>query len=399
MNRLTTKGVAGLKKPGLHGDGGGLYLNVKAAGSKSWTFIYSWNGRRREKGMGPFPAVSLHDARSKRDDARKQIVEGVDPLEVPAISESEAFGQVATALINDLEVGWKNPKHRQQWRNTLETYCKTIWSFPVASVGTGDIVAILKPIWHEKPETASRLRARIERVLDAAKVRGLRSGDNPARWRGHLQLLLPGSTRGSGVRHHPAMPYAQLPDFVIGLKTRISTSARALEFLILTWARTTEVLNMTWSEVDLDAAIWTVPAERMKMGVDHVVPLSDPALRVLRSMAVHGEDADGYVFPGQLPRKPLSGMSMEMLLRRMGCDDYTVHGFRSSARDWAGEETDYPREVAEWSLAHQVGDSSERAYRRSTALAKRRNLLNDWAQFLVKSATDTSHSPDDLVQA
>lgn len=385
MNRLTAKGVAALKKSGLHADGGGLYMNVKTTGSKSWLFIYSWNGRRREKGLGPFPVIALQDARTKRDEAKKQIAEGTDPLEAPEISEKGTFGDVATALIDDLEVGWKNPKHRQQWRNTLATYCKSIWTVPVASVSTGDIVSILKPIWHEKPETASRLRARIERVLDAAKVRGLRSGDNPARWRGHLQLLLPGSTRGAGVRHHPAMPYAQVPDFVLGLKTRISTSARALEFLILTWARTSEVLKMTWSEVDLAAASWTVPAERMKMGVEHVVPLSEPALLVLRSMAVHGSEPDAYVFPGQLARKPLSGMAMEMLLRRMGCDDYTVHGFRSSARDWAGEETDYPREVAEWSLAHQVGDAAERAYRRSTALAKRRDLLAAWGKFVSKS--------------
>lgn len=385
MNRLTAKGVAALKKSGLHADGGGLYLNVKTTGSKSWLFIYSWNGRRREKGLGPFPVIALQDARTKRDEAKKQIAEGADPLEAPEISEKRTFGDVTTALIDDLEVGWKNPKHRQQWRNTLAAYCKSIWTVPVASVSTGDIVSILKPIWHEKPETASRLRARIERVLDAAKVRGLRSGDNPARWRGHLQLLLPGSTRGAGVRHHPAMPYAQVPDFVLGLKTRISTSARALEFLILTWARTSEVLKMTWSEVDLAAASWTVPAERMKMGVEHVVPLSEPALLVLRSMAVHGSEPDAYVFPGQLARKPLSGMAMEMLLRRMGCDDYTVHGFRSSARDWAGEETDYPREVAEWSLAHQVGDAAERAYRRSTALAKRRDLLAAWGKFVSKS--------------
>lgn len=393
MNRLTAKAVVTAKKSGLLADGGGLYLNVKTTGSRSWLFIYSWNGRRREKGMGPFPTVSLQDARTKRDKARKDIAEGKDPLEIQEISQVQTFGEVATALINDLELGWKNPKHRQQWRNTLATYCKLIWSVPVASVNTGDIVSILKPIWHEKPETASRLRARIERVLDAAKVRDLRSGDNPARWRGHLQLLLPGSTRGTGVRHHPAMPYAQVPDFVLGLKTRVSTSARALEFLILTWARTSEVLKMSWSEVDLDAALWTVPAERMKMGVEHVVPLSKAALLVLRSMAVYGSKPDAYVFPGQLAHKPLSSMAMEMLLRRMGCDDYTVHGFRSSARDWAGEETDHPREVAEWSLAHQVGDAAERAYRRSTALAKRRQLLDQWGKFVSRSAAGGDYSP------
>lgn len=387
INRLTIKGAAALKESGLHADGGGLYLNIKKSGAKSWVLIYhvkeGAKSKRREKGLGSFNLVSLDDARTKRDEARKLLADGKDPLEVRARSdEVPTFGTVATALVDALEVGWRNPKHRQQWRSTLETYCAPIWNRPVDLVSTPDLVDILRPMWTEKPETASRLRARIERVLDAAKVNGHRSGENPARWRGHLQLILPGRTRGAGVRHHPAMPFDQVPDFVKGLKMRVSTAARALEFLIHTWARTSEVLLMVWREVDLEAKTWTVPAERMKMGREHVVPLTEPALVVLRAMAVCGMDPDAPVFPNS-KGKHLSNMSMDMLLRRMGCDDYTVHGFRSAARDWVGEETDFARELAEWALAHQVGSKVELAYRRGTALAKRRELMEAWSAFVA----------------
>jgi integrase len=382
MNRLTIKGAAALRKPGLHADGGGLYLSVKKSGARSWVFVFQWNGKRREKGLGSFQLVSLDEARERRDAARKLLAAGKDPLEADKPQATSTFGEVASALIADLEVGWRNLKHRAQWKSTLSTYCAPIWARDVAAVETADLVNILRTIWTEKPETASRLRARIERVLDAAKVRGLREGDNPARWRGHLQHILPGSTRGRGVRHHPAMPYAQVPDFVAGLKTRVSTAARALEFVIHTASRTNEVLGMRWREVDLEAREWTVPADRMKMGREHVVPLTEAALTVVRSMAVHGTKPDAPVFPSR-SGKPLSGMSMEMLLRRMGADDATVHGFRSSFRDWCGEETDYPREVAEAALAHVVGNSVERAYRRGTALAKRRELMDAWSAFVA----------------
>ncbi|NUQ17211.1 MAG: tyrosine-type recombinase/integrase [Sphingomonas sp.] len=381
INRLTVKGAAALREPGLHADGGGLYLNVKATGTRSWLFIYQWRGKRREKGFGSFQFVSLDDARTKRDEARRLLAAGKDPLEPERPEVSATFGEVASSLIRDLEVGWRNPKHRAQWRSTLEGYCAPIWDRSVDTVDTTDIVDILRPMWSAKPETASRVRARIERVLDAAKVKGYRSGDNPARWRGHLQHILPGKTRGSGVRHHPAMPYGQVPDFVKGLKARVSTAARALEFLIHTAARTSEVLGMTWAEVDMEAKLWTVAGDRMKMGREHVVPLTEAALIVLRSMAVRGQKPQAPVFPSSRG-VPLSNMSMEMLLRRMGCDDYTVHGFRSSFRDWAGEETAFPREVAEAALAHVVGNAVERAYRRGTALAKRRELMDAWSKFM-----------------
>ncbi|WP_324806364.1 integrase arm-type DNA-binding domain-containing protein [Sphingomonas sp. LY29] len=384
INRLTVKGAAALKEPGLHADGGGLYVNVKKSGARSFVFVFQWKGKRREKGLGSLTLVSLDEARAKRDEARKLLADGIDPLEPKAAANDITFGEVATSLIRDLETGWSNPKHRQQWRNTLANYCAPIWETPVDAVDTDALVAILKPMWNDKPETASRLRARIERVLDAAKVRGLRSGDNPAQWRSHLAHILPARTRGAGVRHHPALPYAQVPDFVKGLKTRVSTAARALEFLIHTAARTSEVLNMTWGEVNLNARLWTVPGERMKMRREHLVPLTEPALVVLRAMAVVGTDPAAPVFPSR-NGKPLSGMSMEMLLRRMQCDDFTVHGMRSSFRDWAGDETAFPREIVEMALAHIVGNAVEQAYRRGTALAKRRDLMEAWSAFVAGS--------------
>lgn len=386
INRLTIKGAAALKDPGMHADGGGLYLNIKKSGAKSWVLIYHTKDgaklKRREKGLGSFTLVSLEDARTKRDEARKLLAAGEDPLEQQAPKVTQTFGEVAVSLIRDLEVGWRNPKHRQQWRNTLESYCAPIWNRPVEKVGTPDIVSILRPIWTEKPETASRLRARIERVLDAAKVNGFRTGDNPAQWRGHLSHILPGATRGSGVRHHPAMPFEQVPDFTKGLKRRVSTAARALEFLIHTASRTSEVLKATWVEIDMDKALWTVPADRMKMGREHVVPLTEAALTVLRAMAICGTEPAAPVFPNA-KGKHLSAMSMEMLLRRMGCDDYTVHGMRSAFRDWAGDKTNFPREVAEAALAHLVGNRVEQAYRRGTALAKRRELMEAWSAFVA----------------
>jgi len=384
INRLTVKGAAALKKHGLYADGGGLYLRVKDSGSRSWVFLFQWRGKLREKGFGPCQVISLDAARTKRDEARQLLAEGQDPLAPKKSDVSESFGEVATALIRDLEVGWRNPKHRAQWRSTLQGYCAPIWSSPVDAIETADVVDILRPIWSVKPETASRLRARIERVLDAAKVRGFRTGENPARWRGHLQLILPGRTRGAGVRHHPAMPYDEVPDFVKGLKTRVSTAARALEFLIHTAARTNEVIGARWNEIDTDAKTWTVPADRMKSKREHVVPLTEGALTVLRAMTVVGTDADAPVFPSR-DGKPLSNMSMEMLLRRMGCDDFTVHGFRSSFRDWTGDKTDFPREIAEAALAHSVGSAVERAYRRGSALAKRRQLMEAWTAFVAGS--------------
>lgn len=385
IHRLTDRQLDRLPA-GMHADGGGLYLRVKPSGARTWAFIYQWEGRRREMGFGPVARLALKDARGRAEATRAMVVSGIDPLSQPKPARPGAdvtFGQAAEELLDSLETGWKNTKHRQQWRNTLTDHCRPIWKRPVRSIETADVLAVLKPIWTKTPETASRLRGRIERVLDAAKVKGQREGENPARWKGHLQVILPKARRASEVRHHPAMPYAEVPAFIRDLKKRRSTAARALEFLILTAARTGEVLGMTWREVDFDTAIWTVPTDRMKMEVEHRVPLTPAAITVLEAMKVFGCDPDGYVFPGETESGSLSNMAIARLLKRMERIGVTGHGFRSTFRDWVGEETDFPREVAEAALAHQVGNEVERAYRRGDALAKRRELMEAWADYVM----------------
>ncbi len=385
--RLTARSAATLKVAGLHADGNGLYLNITLSGAKSWRMIYRYSGKRCELGLGSFSATPLAQARDEVAKARAQLKEGIDPIavrrHVPA-EDSSSFGAVATELIDGIEAGWRNPKHRQQWRNTLATYAAPIWAKDVSAIDANDLVKLLKPIWHTKPETASRLRGRIERVLDAAKVRGLRSGDNPAGWRGNLSLLLPASKGKSSKQHHAAMPFSDVPALMASLKKRPATAARALEFTILTAARTSETLMATWSEIDLAARLWTIPANRMKAGKVHRVPLSDAALGILANMAKDNDVLpDAYIFPGARLRHPLSNMSMSMLLRRMKISNVTVHGFRSSFRDWAGEATQFPREVAEAALAHAVGSEVERAYRRGDALEKRREMMTAWADYLA----------------
>jgi integrase len=378
VNRLTARAVAAARKPGRLADGNGLYLNVSDTGAKSWRLIYYYQRKRRELGLGSANTTSLADARARAFDARKLLDEGKDPKEVwrPAPTVDTTFGAVALDFIEGLEAGWKNAKHRKQWRNTLRTYAQPIWDKPVADVDVADLLAILRPIWTSKAETASRVRGRIERVLDAAKVRGLRSGENPALWRGNLSILLPAKKKGPK-RHHPAMPFAALPAFMAKLASRPGLAARALELTILTAARTSETLHARWPEFDLEEKLWTVPAERMKAGKEHRVPLSDCAVAMLEALPRVSE----FVFPGLKPEKPLSNMAMEMVLRRMKVEDTTVHGFRSTFRDWCGEMTDFPREVAEQALAHTVGNEVERAYRRGDALSKRRELMAQWAAF------------------
>ncbi|SNS99452.1 Integrase [Sphingomonas laterariae] len=330
-------------------------------------------------GLGSLSLVSLAEAREAASKSRKMVADGVNPK---VERSDKSFGEAATSVIERLKPGWKNAKHTQQWTNTLKTHAAGLWDEPVASISTEDVIKCLDPIWTALPETASRVRGRIERVLDAAKVLGWRDGENPARWRGHLELLLP-KRRISARRHHPAMPYDQVPEFMRRLRNRHAVAARALEFTVLTAARTSETLKMRWHEVDLDNALWVVPPERMKMGIQHRVPLSPAALKILKHAAFLGNEADGFVFFGRSPDKPLSNMAMEMLLRRLDEDDFTVHGFRSSFRDWAGELTNHAREIAEAALAHAVGDEVERAYRRGDALAKRRQLMMEWDCFLA----------------
>ena len=304
--RLTALGIKRPMPPGLHADGDNLYISVTKSGTKAWRFIYHVSGRRRELGLGPYPAVSLADARERAEEGRRLLARGLDPKAEwrPQAKADGSFGAVALALIADRKGGWRNPKHRQQWENTLKTYAKPIWDKPVSEVDVEDVLAILRPIWTTKAETASRVRGRIEAVLDAAKVRRLRTGENPAAWKGNLALLL-AQRRNGPQRHHAAMPYVDLPGFMVELNDRPALAARALELTILTAARTSEVLQARWDEIDLDAALWVVPADRMKAGREHRVPLSPQAVAILRGIP----RISALVFPGQRRGKPLRVLS------------------------------------------------------------------------------------------
>lgn len=404
IHKLSARRVETEKNIGKHADGGGLWLFVTKDGSKRWVFNYQLDRRRREMGLGSAADISLAKARDLAADARKLLADGIDPLEARRVAEEEAvkaaeeeerkrkgpvlFGAFADAYIDTHEEGWKNPKHRQQWRNTIHTHAKALLKMPVQDIAIDDVVAVLKPIWRSVPETASRLRGRIENILDAAKASNHIDSpwENPARWRGSLSHLLPKRRTKKQVRHHPAMPFDELPDFWKRLRKRPALAARALELTIICATRTNETLRMTWAEVDLDAAIWTVPAERMKMGVEHRIPLPNAAVNLLRDLAKGSNcPPDAYVFAGQKMGMPLSQMSMTMVLRRMKLGHFTVHGMRSSFRDYMGEMTNHTETVVEQALAHQIGDETSRAYRRGDAFLKRRVLMNDWEAYLLAS--------------
>jgi integrase len=367
-------------RPGKYGDASakGLQLVVAPTGARRWVLRFMSQGKSREMGLGAFPEVSLADAREKALAARKLVKNGVDPIADRQRDQGlPTFGELADEVVAEQSRGFRNEKHRAQWTMTLTVYAAPLRSKPVDRVQTSDVLAVLNPIWLEKPETASRLRGRIERVLNAAKAKGYRTGENPAAWRGHLENLLPRQSKLSR-GHHAALPYADVPAFVARLRDREAVAALALEFAILTATRSGEVLNARWAEIDLDAKVWTVPAARMKAGREHRVPLSDPALSILAKLSA--TKVSEFIFPGQRRDGPLSGMAMEMVLRRMGVADHvTVHGFRSSFRDWAGNETHFPRELPEHALAHVIGDKAEQAYRRGDALEKRRSLMDAWA--------------------
>ena len=387
VNRLSARTVDTLRDAGRHADGAGLYLHIDAGGSKRWVFVFQWDGARKEMGLGSRDLVSLAEARVARDEARKLVAAGKNPIEErrksKAKSDNPTFGVLAEKLLDDIEGGWRNEKHRKQWRSTLKTYAAPIWDDALDSITTDDVVKCLQPIWTKKPETASRVRGRIERVLDAAKAKNLRHGENPARWKGHLETLLAAPQKLSR-GHHKALPYADAPKFMKALRGHESASARALEFTILTAARTGETLGATWAEIDADGRVWTVPGARMKAKKDHRVPLTDAAQKALGKRRAD----DQFLFPGIRDGKPLSGMAMTMQLRRLN-KEITVHGFRSTFRDWAGEETDHPREVIEAALAHTFGSKVELAYRRGDALEKRRLLMVEWAQFLTSQEGPT----------
>lgn len=383
INKLSDRKAKGQLLPGRHSDGAGLYLNVSDGGARSWVFMWKTNGRRREMGLGSLNAVSLSTARELAEKARRERAAGYDPIALRDASVSKTFGEVADELIASMSPTWRNPVHRAQWKMTLSVYCAPIRGKQVATIGVEDVLKILNPLWQTKAETAGRLRGRIERVLDFAKARGWRSGENPALWRGHLDAILPKRaklTRG----HHAAMPYDRVPAFLATLRGKHRVPALALEFTILTACRTNEALGSRWEEFDADSTLWTVPGSRMKGGRDHRVPLSDRAREILVEARKLG--SQGFVFPGAVRGKPLTNVAMAKLLKRME-GDFTVHGFRSSFRDWAGEATAFPREIAEAALAHLVGDETERAYRRGDAIEKRRKLMDAWAQFCADGHT------------
>lgn len=392
-NQLTAQTVKNAK-PGRHADGGGLHLLVKESGARSWVYRFMLNGKSRDIGLGAAgpDGISLADARDARDALRLKVKAGIDPIEerqreaAEALAAAQAaqaaqvagmtFKAVAETYIGANEGSWRNDKHRQQWKNTLATYVyPVIGELAVAKVGTAHVLQILEPIWNAKAETASRVRGRIETILDAAKARGYREGENPARWRGHIAQILPARsrlTRG----HHKAMPYEAIPAFVGALQKREAVAALALEFTILTAARTGEVIGAKWDEVDLEKAIWAIPANRMKAGKEHRVPLSRRTVEILR--ATQGLRKE-WLFPA-IKGGRMSGMAMSMLLRRMKVD-VTVHGFRSGFRDWSAECTGYAHEVAEMALAHSIENKVERAYRRGDLFNKRRRLMDDWATY------------------
>lgn len=387
---LTTKQVDKLirdAQPGATADNDGLYLKIGPTGAASWQFRFQVGGKRRMMGLGACSVLTLAEARDKAAEARKLAKQGIDPLEArkaAEVAEKAAvttFREAALDYIESHRAGWRNAKHGQQWANTLAQYVyPKFGDMPVGEVSTEDVLGALKPIWTDKPETASRVRNRIELVLDAARAKGLATGINPAAWRGHIDKLLPKRSKASR-EHHAAMDYRDLPAFYKRLTTeRGSLSAAALQLTILTACRTSEVLLAEWSEFDLANRLWTIPGNRMKARKSHRVPLSDAVMELLDTIMRMGK-SEGYLFPGAKVGKPLSNMTMTMVMRRLGYGDLTVHGFRSTFRDWAAEETHYPNIVAEMALAHTVKDEVEAAYRRGDLLERRRALMADWANY------------------
>lgn len=400
--KLTALKVDRLKAPGLYSDGGGLYLQISAGGARSWIFRYRMGGRKtpRDMGLGSLETVTLARARQDAKAKREGIQNGIDPIEARKADKAKAaldgaravtFKQCAEAYIAAHREAWRNEKHAGQWESTLEAYAyPKIGKLPVGEVDVGHVLKVLeqkcddvkgKPtLWSAKTETASRVRGRIEAILDWAKVRKYRTGENPARWRGNLEHTLPARGSVQKVEHHAALPYEEIGAFVESLKAQSGIAARALEFLILTATRTSETIGARWDEIDLDKALWVIPADRIKAGREHRVPLSASALAILKEQAKVREADAEHVFIGGKGKRPLSTNAFLALLRRMERTDITAHGFRSTFRDWAAERTNYPRDVAEMALAHAIGDKVEAAYRRGDLFEKRKRMMDDWAK-------------------
>jgi integrase len=385
---LTAKKVERVKAPGRYHDGHGLYLQVRNASNKSWLLRFERDGRERWLGLGPTHVFSLKEARERAREARQLLHDGIDPIDhrraervrLAAVkARAITFREAAQRYFDQHESKWRNRKHAAQFLWTLETYARPILDMSVADIATTDVLRCIEPHWLAKTETMQRTRGRIERVLDWCKVRGYRSGDNPAAWKGHLCEVLPARGQVAKVEHHPALPYTEAADFIAKLRERDGMAARALEFLILTVARTGEVLGASWNEIEWDARMWVVPADRMKGGREHRVALSERAIELLRELPK--DDGNDFVFIGSRPGAGLAKQGMVQVLARMGRTDVSVHGFRSTFRDWAAERTNFPRELAELALAHRVADKTERAYQRSDMLKKRFALADAWARY------------------
>lgn len=389
MNKLSARFVETNKKPGLSNDGLGLYLKTQKTGAKSWIFRYASpvTHRKRDMGLGTYPVVSLAQARQETLKLRLLISQGLDPIRVRDEGraahrqehETPDFASFATEHHAEIKDQWKNKKHAQQWINTLTRYAfPVIGKMEMAQINVDDVLSVLKPIWKTKTETATRIRQRIEDVWNAAKLRGYVSGDNPARWKGHLDLVLPAPAKIRPVKHHDAMPYQDVPEFVYRLRASSSLSAMALEFLILTACRTSEVRLAMWDEIDLEHRIWIIPKERMKAGREHRVPLSDRCIEILDDLS----DQDGYVFKKLSSGKPLGDGAFRALMDRMGVGMYTPHGFRSSFRDYCFDQTTFHTDIVELSLAHRSESSVVKAYRRSDGLRLRVELMNIWSNIV-----------------
>ena len=388
---LSPLSISRLKEPGLWAVGGvaGLYLHVNDRGARSWILRVVVGDKRRDMGLGGYPDIGVADARQKAREARLKIEQGIDPILLRKQAKSElmalqatdkTFEQAAGEYIKIHADSWSNDKHRKQWERTLAAYAfPVVGKLSLRHIRQEHILKILEPIWTTKTETATRVRGRIESILDWAKVKGLRTGENPAAWKGHLDHMLPAPTRLKNVEHLAAVPVREMPGFMVKLRQASGTAAQALEFLILTAARSGEVRGITWQEVSLEDALWIVPAERMKMKKEHRVPLSDRAMSILKSQP--RIDENPLVFPA--PRgSQMSDATMSAVLKRMNVDA-TVHGFRSSFRDWCGDYTNYPRDLAEQCLAHGADDPVEAAYRRGDALERRREIMNEWSKFIA----------------
>lgn len=390
MAKLNSLSIQRAKKPGLHADGNGLYLQVSRSGTKSWIFRFMLNKKARAMGLGPVDLVSLSEARIKSFECRRLLLEGTDPIEKRRLSRQEkaleaakvvTFDECAKAYIEAHRSGWKNAKHASQWTNTLDTYASpVIGKLSIQSIDTALVMKVLEPIWREKTETASRLRNRMELVLAWATVRGFRVGDNPARWQGHLDHLLPKRSDVQRVQHFAALPFSEIGEFMARLRTLDGMASLALEFQILTATRPGEVFGARWSEFNMAEELWIIPPDRMKAKREHRVPLSTRALEILKAAQVHQMN-DGFVFSGRSGKKPLSnGAFLALLKKRLG-KSITAHGFRSTFRDWAAERTTFAREVVEMALAHTIKDATEAAYRRGDLILKRRVLMNEWSTF------------------